>query len=137
MTRLLRELYGYGAASIAALAVDVSILWILVQFAGLDYVLAATVSFISGVVVAYWLSIKLVFRQHRLSDRRFEFICFTAIGTGGLVINAIVISLAVRLLGVHYLLAKCTAAGFTFTFNFVARRQLLFVLRPTPESSAS
>ena len=38
-----------------------------------------------------------------------------------------VISLAVRYLGLHYLLAKCLAAGFTCTCNFIARRQLLFV----------
>ena len=27
---------------------------------------------------------------------------------------------------VHYLIAKCGAAGFTFVWNFVVRRQFLF-----------
>jgi hypothetical protein len=29
----------------------------------------------------------------------------------------------------HYLVAKCGAAAFTFAWNFVARRQFLFVKR--------
>jgi hypothetical protein len=31
----------------------------------------------------------------------------------------------------YYLIAKCGAAGFTFLWNFVARRQFLFVRRLT------
>ena len=33
----------------------------------------------------------------------------------------------VSVLGVHYLIAKCGSAGCTFFWNFLARRQLLFV----------
>jgi putative flippase GtrA len=32
-------------------------------------------------------------------------------------------------LGVHYLIAKCGAACFTFVWNFLARRHFLFVNR--------
>jgi putative flippase GtrA len=83
-----------------------------------------------GAVVAYQLSVRLAFKEHRLSDRRAEFVSFLAIGTAGLAINAGVIAVAVRYLGLHYIIAKCVAAGFTFTCNFLARRQLLFVRRP-------
>ena len=39
------------------------------------------------------------------------------------------ITLGVNLSGVHYLIAMCGAAGFTFLWNFVARRQFLFARR--------
>jgi putative flippase GtrA len=122
-----KEAIGYGAASAGALVVDMIILWVLVRFFAWGYLAAATASFLAGAVVAYALSLKLAFKQHRLRNQRVEFISFVAIGTAGLVINAAVISLAVRYLGLHYLLAKCVAAGFTFMCNFIARRQLLFV----------
>ena len=129
MNTFLREAVGYGAASLCALAVDMAILWTLVHFFSWEYLAAATASFLAGAVVAYLLSVKIAFKEHRLRDRRTEFASFVGIGTIGIAVNAGVISLAVRYFGLHYIIAKCVAAGFTFTCNFVALRQMLFVRR--------
>jgi putative flippase GtrA len=40
-----------------------------------------------------------------------------------------VIFVAVKYLGLHYLAAKCVAAGCTLVCNFISRRQILFVQR--------
>jgi len=122
----LREFVGYGVASAAALSVDMGLLWAFVHV-GINYIPASVASFTAGAVVAYWLSITLAFRHHRLRDRRVEFLGFIAIGVMGLIINTSVIYTAVQFLGLHYMLAKSVAAGFTFAFNFIVRRQLLFV----------
>jgi putative flippase GtrA len=114
-------------ASLFALTVDLSMLWILVRFFHLPYLAAASLSFLAGAAVAYHLSVRLAFKEHRLSNRRAEFASFVVIGTLGLAVNASVIEMAVKFLGLHYLLAKCVAAGCTFTCNFIARRQLLFI----------
>ena len=129
MKRFLKELLGYGAASACALVVDVTILWALVHFLSWGYLAAATVSFLVGAAVAYFFSTAIVFEQHRLRSRRTEFASFVAIGGVGLLINSAVIYIGVNFLGLHYLIAKCVAAGFTFTCNFIARRQILFVRR--------
>jgi putative flippase GtrA len=129
MTLLLQEAIGYAAASACALAIDMTVLWVLVHFFSWDYLIAATCSFLAGAVVAYKLSVKLVFKQHALQDRRLEFVTFIAIGATGLAVNDAVLFLAVTQLGIHYLAAKCVAAGFTFTSNFIMRRQILFVRR--------
>lgn len=121
-----KEAAGYTVASAVALAVDLGILWGLVRFLSWGYVPAALVSFLAGATVAYALSVRIAFKHHRLRDRRLEFLSFLAIGSAGLAINSGVISLAVKLLGLHYLLAKCLAAGVTFVCNFLARRHLLF-----------
>jgi putative flippase GtrA len=92
-----------------------------------NYLPAATISFLCGATVAYVLSITLVFRHHRLRDRRAEFVSFVALGLPGLAINAGVISVAVRYFGLHYLWAKGAAAVATFSWNFLARRQVLFL----------
>jgi putative flippase GtrA len=126
MKQLLREFSGYGLASCAAFSIDVGLLLALVH-AGAHYIAASATSFTAGVVVAYWLSITLAFRRHRMQNRRVEFLGFVAIGVVGLIINTSVIYTAVQFLGLHYMLAKGAAAAFTFAFNFVVRRQLLFV----------
>ena len=126
MKRILRELFGYGVASAAALSVDMGLLWALVHL-GVQYIAASATSFTAGAVVAYWLSISLAFRHHRMRDRRLEFLGFVVIGAVGLIINTSVIYTCVQFLGLHYMLAKSAAAGFTFAFNFIVRRQILFV----------
>jgi putative flippase GtrA len=126
---LLKEAFGYAAASGCALLIDISVLWGLVHFLAIGYLTAATISFLAGAVVAYQLSVRIAFKRHRLLSRDLEFLCFVAIGGIGLAVNVLVIFFAVTYLGLHYLAAKCVAAGFTFSCNFIARRQILFSVR--------
>jgi len=123
------EALGYTAASACALFVDITILFVLVRFFSWWYLAAATMSFLSGLVVTYALSVKLVFKTRRLKNPSIEFASYAAIGAAGVAINAAAISFCVKYLGLHYLIAKCGASGCTFLWNFVARRQFLFVRR--------
>ena len=75
------------------------------------------------------LSVTLVFKYRRLQDPRVEFASFAGIGVVGVAINAAAMTLGVKVFSVHYLFAKCGAAGFTFVWNFVARRRFLFARR--------
>ncbi|MFI4891466.1 MAG: GtrA family protein [Steroidobacterales bacterium] len=129
MKIVLREAIGYMTASAIALGVDVCILAVLVQVFHWGTLTAATTSFLAGACVAYALSVRFVFKQHRLRNRRAEFAGFVAIGAIGVVVNAAVIYMAADVFGLHFLVAKGIAAGFTFSCNFVARRQILFVPR--------
>ena len=129
MKKLLQQAVAYGGASLCALVVDMCILWALVHFLSWDYLWAATVSFLAGAVVAYVLSVRFAFKEHRLQSRGTEFVGFIAIGSVGVAINIGVMSVSVRYLGLHYIMARCVAAGFTFSCNFIARRQMLFIRR--------
>ena len=127
MRRLLSEAAGYLAVSVLALGVDMLVLAALVQGLHTPAVLAACISFCAGLLVSYALSVTWVFRHRRLKGSRLEFASFAALGAIGFAVNAIVMTLAIRVAGLHYLLAKCIAAAFTFGCNFISRRQLLFV----------
>ena len=131
MKTVIQEALRYAAVSTCALIVDITVLFILVNYLSWWYVAAATTSLLVGLLVAYALSVNLVFKVRRLNDRHFEFASFAGIGVVGVAINVAVISFGVKALGLHYLMAKCGAAGFTFVWNFVARRQFLFVQRRT------
>jgi putative flippase GtrA len=135
MNRLLMEALRYGGASGCALLIDMSILGVLVHYFSWGYLAASATSFSAGMCAAYLLSVKFVFEQRRLRDRRIEFATFAAIGAVGLAVNAAVMFVAVSYFGLNYLLAKVAAAGATFFCNFISRRQLLFVERLSTRAS--
>jgi putative flippase GtrA len=126
MKPVIQEAVGYTAVSACALCADVAILYVLVHYFSWWYLAAATLSFSVGLLLGYALSVALVFRYRRLKDRRLEFASFAAIGIVGVAINAAAMAFGVKYLGLHYLAAKCGASGFTFLWNFTARRQFLF-----------
>ncbi len=128
MKPVFSEAIRYLAASGCALGVDVTLLWILVHFFSWNSLLAASTSFLAGTVVAYALSVRLVFRERRLAVRQdLEFLGFAALGALGLSVNALVMYVAMKYLGLFYLAAKCVASACTVVCNFVSRRQILFV----------
>lgn len=126
LRNLALELFGYGIASAIALGVDIGILKALVSWAGWHYLVAATVSFTVGAVVAYILSVNLAFGSRRVANRSIELLIFVALGVVGLLVNAAVISVCVRVVGLAVLQAKLVAAICTFLTNFAVRRALLF-----------
>lgn len=126
MKRFFREVILYGAASSAGLAVDVFLLWALVEHLGLHYLFAASLAFVAGTAVVYALSIRAIFQYRRLKDLRIEFSSFAAIGLLGMLANLIVLRVAVETLGTHYLMGKMLSVVFTFSMNFGLRRYLLF-----------
>ena len=129
MGNLLSEAAKYAAASLVALLVDTGLMLALTRYAGWDYRLAAAVSFLVGATIAYVLSVKFVFRAHRLHNRELEFASFVLIGLVGWTFNLLVLFIAHGKLGIDLVLAKGLAAGGTFLANFVLRRQLLFRAR--------
>jgi putative flippase GtrA len=126
MGNLLREAAKYAAASAVALLADTGLMLALTRYAGWDYRFAAAVSFMVGATIAYALSVKFVFKAHRLHNRELEFASFVVIGLMGWSINLLVLFIAHGKLGVDLLPAKGLAAGCTFLTNFALRRQLLF-----------
>jgi putative flippase GtrA len=131
MKTVVQEAIGYFAVSACALIIDITVLFILVHYLSWWYVAAATASFLVGLLFGYVLSVTQVFKYRRLKNHRIEFASFAGIGLVGVAINVVVMSFGVKIVGLHYLIAKCGAAVLTFAWNFVVRRQLLFVPRHT------
>src|SRR6266704_4919016 len=98
MKTVVQEAIRYAAMSACALTIDITVLFVLVHYLSWWYVAAATTSFLVGLLVAYVLSVTLVFKYRRLNDQRIEFSSFAGIGVVGLAINAAVISFGVKFL---------------------------------------
>ena len=128
-TLLSFEVVRYGLISVVALAVDMALLAMLTQAFHVHYLVAASCSFLSGGVVAYLLSVRYVFRYHRLQLRVMEGVAFVALGIAGLIVNTIVLSVLVGHAGLHVMTGKAAAAVATFGVNFLLRKFALFTPR--------
>lgn len=122
----LREGMRYLGASAVALAADAGTYVALIRGAGVDYLVAAPVSFLLGLLVIYVISTRWVFTRRRLSDARVEFAIFATIGVVGLCLNQLVIYAGVAHLGQPAEAAKLASVALVFGFNFVSRKLLLF-----------
>ena len=123
---LAKEGVRYFGASALALGIDMATLGVLVYVAGLHYLLAAPLGFAAGLALIYVLSVRWVFNERRLADRRMEFAVFALIGFAGMGINELVIYFGVDRFALSPVQAKIPSAALVFCFNFASRKLLLF-----------
>jgi putative flippase GtrA len=123
------DLLGYGLCGAAALALDWSLLILLVRD-GMNYLAAAATSFMAGMVLAYVGSAYFVFRGRRARRISTEVLGFFAIGLAGLALNQVLIFVFVHFCRLDVGLAKAPTAASVFMFNFLLRRALLFASAP-------
>ena len=74
-----------------AFVVDYGIMTALVELCRFDPVIAATISFVAGLLVNYVLSTFWIFKNSKIKNRLAEFAAFAAVGVVGLGINAAII----------------------------------------------
>lgn len=112
--------------SVIALVFDFGMLVVLKEVFGVHYLLAAALSFCLGVAVNYYLSVKWVFANRKLTNRHAEFTIFFTICAIGLALNLAIIALMVQRVGVDYKLAKGVSTAVVFFWNFIARKKILY-----------
>jgi putative flippase GtrA len=120
------EGFRYLVASAVALGIDMAALGGLVYLVGMHYLLAAPLGFAAGLALIYLLSVRWVFAERRLADRRIEFAVFALIGLAGIAINELVIYVGVERFSLSPVQAKIPSAALVFCFNFASRKLLLF-----------
>ena len=124
--KVLLQLFRYTFVGGFAFIVDFGLLWSLTDIFELHYILSATLSFIVGLCVNYFISVKVVFFESRISNKKLEFFLVVVIGTIGLGLNNGLIWFFTEQLAVYYLFSKIMAAVLVYLWNFFARRYFLF-----------
>src|SRR5262249_42174966 len=130
-----RQFALYFAVSAGALALDFALFLLLTRALGLHYLPASAISFSTGALATYLLSVTLVFDERRLTGRRMGVAFVFVLRLSGLAVNQLVLLAAVGGLGLPAPTAKIGAAGFSFVANFLARRSLLFTVRARARSA--
>ncbi len=125
-SRTTQEFVRYFAASLLALIVDIGSLALLTSFFHVPYLTSGWIAFTFGLTIVYLLSIFWVFEVRKVRNVWIEFFAFLIIGVVGLGINEVILWVFTGLLGFFYLISKIGSVIVVFTWNFFARKFLLF-----------
>lgn len=120
------QFFRYGFVAAASLVVDFGGMVFLKEVVGMHYIVAATFSFVAGLLTNYYLSRLWVFHSSKLEDKRKEFMIFSAIGIIGLLLTDGLLWLFTDVFGVYYMLSKAIATILVYFWNFGARKKILF-----------
>lgn len=122
MRQLIRYFFVGGIAAFT----DVVLFFVFAQLLELPYLPVGAVSFLIATSVNYLLSIRYVFRSGSRFGKRQEIILVFVVSGIGLLVHQVVLFIAVEWLSILLMLAKITATGTVFFWNFGARRYLIF-----------
>jgi len=109
-----------------AFIVDYGLLYMLTEYAGLHYLVSATISFVAGLLVNYALSTWWIFRKSKLKNKMAEFTIFALIGVIGLGLNNLLLYLFTDVIGIYYMVSKLITAALVMIWNFAGRKIILF-----------
>ena len=132
MKGLIRDLLGselkkYIVSGFAAVLVDYTVLITATELFGIHYLISNICSYMSGLLVAYTLNTRWVFRYRKYEQKtKMEFSIFVVIVLIGLAISEAMIYMLVEALALPYTLAKLVSIGAIFIFNFMAKKRFLF-----------
>jgi len=109
--------------------IDISLLYTLVTFIGLNYLIASIISFIISAIINYYLCVNWIFSIRVFKKYYQEFSYYIIISLIGLAINTLLIWSFTEFLGFYFIISKIFAAGGTFVWNFGARKYFLHTIR--------
>ncbi len=107
--------------------IDIGLLYILTEYVGLYYLLAAALSFTTGVTLNYFLCTGWIFEKSKIKNKGVEIALYFIISIIGLLINIIVIWLLTNFFILHFMLSKIMATALTLIWNFCSRKYMLHI----------
>ena len=125
MKKLIKQIWRFGLVGGSAFIIDYSIMLLLIEVFGVNYLLSSGVSFCISVIYNYILSIKWVFDISRRRKKSEEFIFFLILSIIGLGINEVLMWFLVDKIDIVYFISKIFATVMVMIYNFVTRKIFL------------
>lgn len=114
----------YFFVALAGLVVDYFTLYTSVVYLSMHPLVGATLGFLAGLLVNYYLSNKYIFTNAKIKSNAINFIAFSVIGLVGLLLLNIIMFIQIELLAINYLIAKTIATVLVYFWNYFARSKL-------------
>ena len=105
-----------------SLIVDMSILFGLTEFFGVNYLYSAGISFTVSVIFNYWLCVKYVFKGARKQTTK-QAVIFIGSSVVGLLLNQLCMWFFVEIIFLHYMIAKLGATVIVTLWNYFMKRK--------------
>ncbi len=122
LKRVARYFFVGGVAA----CVDIGLFMLGAKVLGLPYLRVGAVSFILATLVNYFLSIRIVFVSGAKFTKRWEVLLVFVVSAIGLGINQLILAAGVEMAQLPLLAAKLVATGVVFSWNYLARRFIVF-----------
>ena len=126
------QLFKFSIVGVVCFLVDFAVLYVLKEFAHLQVLLAAAISFTVSVILNYILSIYFVFDVDKKKNPKRNFILFVIFSIIGLILTEILMKIGIDFFNINYMLVKVLATVIVMVYNFVTRK--LFIERPSKNS---
>ena len=120
------QFFRYGFVATISLFVDFGSLILLKEVAGLNYLFAAAIAFMLGLITNYLLSIFWVFTSRNVKSPWMEFLIFSGIGLVGLGLTELILWLLTDEFGLYYMASKAIATLLVYFWNFFVRKYVLY-----------
>ena len=105
---------------------DFSFLYFLTEFIGMHYLISATLSFVVGLNVNYFLAKYFVFKHSKIKNIKAEYIFIIFISLSGLLLNNGLLWILTELFGIFYLISKIISTFVILFYNFTVRKLFIF-----------
>lgn len=119
-----KEIFRFVINGGVSFVVDYALLYVLTEYAGLNYLLSSGCSFTASVIVNYFICILWVFEDVKQNSAKSVFL-FVGSSVVGLFINQLLMWFFVEILGVYYMLAKIVATIIVMFWNYVMKRKAI------------
>jgi putative flippase GtrA len=129
VTRYLPGAVAYLFVGGLSALIEWSVFFGAVTFRDLHYAAAIFIAFIVATFNNWYLSSKLIFRSSGRSTGE-EFMLVYLVSGFGLVINFMVTSVSIEMLGMGLMIAKICGTGSAFVWNYAARQFFVFDRNP-------
>ncbi len=120
------QLFRSTQSSLIAFLADFVLYLLLSQILSVHYLIARVISYIFGMTISYFLSVKWIFKTRKVTNRFLEYGGFAAVGMIGAIENIALMVLFKEIAGFHHIFANISAGLIVFFFNFFGRKFLLF-----------
>lgn len=124
--RLIKYFFVGGTAAI----VDIGLFTLFVNPLGFPWFPVSICTFVLATLVNYLLSIKFVFESGIQHKKHIEIIGVFAISALALLVNQAVLYIAIEWFDWNLVIAKITATGTVFFWNYFGRSKLIFAKSP-------
>lgn len=124
-TSLWKQIIRFAVVGGSAFLIDYSIMILLTEFYGINYLISNAISFTVSVIYNYLLSVHWVFDVNGGRSQTQDFFVFIILSVIGLGINQLIMWLCVDKIGIFYMVSKIGATGVTMVYNFITRKIFL------------